>query len=526
MTLLDADAVQAQHSGRTVESRDPGTGEVWRRFAPADSGMVLARVQRARQVQRSWAALPVHERCRVLHRFRAVLVQRQREAADIISRETGKPLPEALVAEVAPSLDHALFAARHAPTLEYSRAFTPSALALWRKRVRVTHQPWGVIGIISPWNYPFMLPAGLALPALATGNAVVLKPSELTPTSAEFLAELLQEAGLPEGVFTVLQGDGAVGSALIDSGVDKVFFTGSVATGRKVGSQCGERLIPCVLELGGSDAAIVLADADVEHAAAGIAWARFTNAGQTCVAPKRIYVEAPAYDAFVAALSRRVVGLRVGAAHDGTCDMGPLIRPSQAESCASQLSDALGRGASIAAQGHAPTGPGWFPPTVVAGTPNGARVLEEETFGPLLPVAAVASADEAIALANSSAFGLSASVWSRNRRRSRDVASRLEAGSVMINDAASVAGIADVPHGGVKMSGTGRSHGLAGLEECVRPRAVVDDLLPRLRQPWWFGYSREMVDDLEGYIRLTHGAALRMRLSGIAGALRLVFKKR
>lgn len=512
---------------RSVESIEPGTGEVWRRFEHATADEIRAATGVARQAQLAWAADGLDRRLAVLERFHDVLLERRREVAKTISRENGKPVSEAMASEVVVTLDLARYYRAEAPRFLSAGWFTPSSVSMWRKRVRLEHEPYGVVGIISPWNYPLMLPAGLIIPALVAGNAVIMKPSELTPSTGELLALMLRDAGVPPGVFTVVQGDGEVGRELTRADVDKIFFTGSVATGRRVAVACAERLIPCVLELGGSDAAIVLSDADVEHAASGLLWARFSNCGQTCVAPKRVFVEESIHDALVTALTRRVQSLQVSAARDGGAELGPLVRPFQRELLTAQLDDAIARGAHVAARAQLATDDTLcFAPTLLTDVPPDARVLTEETFGPVLPIVRVRSEDEAVERANSSDFGLSASIWSRSRTRALRVASRLEAGTVMINDAGSVAGMADVPHGGVKSSGSGRSHGRHGLEECVRVKAIVDDRFTRWRQPWWFGYSAEGLQDMDGYARATHGRTLRERLSGLLPMLRLVFRPR
>ncbi|HET9010900.1 MAG TPA: aldehyde dehydrogenase family protein, partial [Gemmatimonadaceae bacterium] len=471
-----------------VESRDPATGEVWRQYPAGTSDDVRDAVGRAREAQRTWGALPVRQRARVLERFRRALFARRHEVADALTRETGKPLVEALGSEVLIALDYAHFYAGESRRLFDASWITPTSLSMWRKRVRVEHVPLGVVAVVSPWNYPFMLAAGVVLPALVAGNAVLLKPSELTPTSGALLGELLAEAGAPSGVMTVVQGAGATGAALVASAVDKVFFTGSVATGRKVALACAERLIPCSLELGGSDPAIVLEDADVAHASRGIAWGRFTNAGQTCVAPKRVFVVGAAYEPFLAALTLAVESLRAGPSSGEDAHLGPLIHPGQRALLEAQLADALERGARVVARGTAPTGDGsYFPPTLLADVTPEMRVMREETFGPLLPVVGVRDEDDAVGRANESEFGLSASVWSRDAERARAVAERIEAGTVAINDVAIVAGMADVPHGGVKASGSGRSHGSAGLLECVRTQTLIADRFGGWAQPWWFG---------------------------------------
>jgi len=505
---------------RPVESRDPATGEVWRRYSAATSGEIARAVDLARGAQPAWAALPVAERAGALRRFHRVLYRRRLDVVGVLTRENGKRASEALGGEVLIALDYARFYARTARRTLESGWFTPSSVAMWRKRVRIEHRPFGVVAVISPWNYPFMLAAGAVLPALVAGNAVLLKPSELTPTSGVLLGELLAEAGVPEGVMQVLVGGAETGAALVDAPIDKVFFTGSAATGRRVALACAGRLVPCSLELGGSDPAVVLDDADVALAAAGIAWGRCTNAGQTCVAPKRVLVVGAVYDRFVAALADQVRGLSVGG--DGA-DVGPLIRGSQRELLDGQLRDALDRGAHVLATARIepPAGETYFPPTLLADVTPEMRVLREETFGPLLPVVRVQDEDEAVRLANASELGLGASVWSRDPARAARVAARLEAGTVAINDAVIVAGMAEVPHGGTKGSGTGRSHGTAGLLECVQTRTVVADRLPGVRPPWWFnggqpGQNRAAA--LDAFIRLAHGT-LAERVKGMHGLL-------
>ncbi|MDH5235802.1 MAG: aldehyde dehydrogenase family protein [Gemmatimonadota bacterium] len=513
---------------RAVESRDPATGEVWRRYDPADAPMVAAAIARARAAQPAWAARSVTERAALVRRFHDVLYRRRDEVARLISRETGKPLVDSLATEALISLDFARWTGGALPRFFRSSWRGAAGTTMWRKRVRLERRPLGVIGVITPWNYPFFLPAAGTLPLLACGNAAILKPSEFTPGSGAILEELWREAGLPEGVLQVIQGDGASGAALTRGGVDKVIFTGGSTAGRAVAIACAEQMIPCSLELGGSDAAVVLADADVEHAAAGLVWARYANAGQTCVAPKRVFVEQPAYAAFVDAAARAVRALHVGPADAPASEVGPMIRPHAVATIAAQFRDATAKGARVEAQAAstAATGDGYFPPTLLTGVEPGMRVLEEETFGPLLPVVAVRDADEAISRANASRFGLSASVWTRDRRRGLSVARRLEAGTVMLNDSIAVVGMPDVPYGGVKGSGLGRQHGMVGFEECVHTTPIVDDRFATWRQPQWFGAGAAQRANFQSYTRLAHGRGLRERLGGLPGTIRMLFTRK
>ena len=512
--------------GRAVESRDPATGELWRTFPTTSHDEVQAASARARRAQPAWAAQPLSVRIEVLRRFHEALFRRRIEVAQAVSRENGKPVGEAIGAEIAIVLDFADYYAAKAPGFLKAPWRGGFAMSMKRKRVRIAHEPLGVIGIISPWNYPFMLASAAILPAIVTGNAVILKPSEFTPTSGALIGELFAEAGLPDGVLQVLQGDGATGAVLSAADVDKIFFTGSVATGRKVAIVCAERFVPCSLELGGSDPAIVLADANIAHAASGIAWGRFSNAGQTCVAPKRVFVESAVYDAFVAALGEAVKKLKVGPTTTGANDVGPMIRPSSVETLTAQLADAVERGATVSATAPAspvPAGGSFFTPTVLTGVAPDARVLNEETFGPLLPVVKVRDADEAIALANASEFGLSASIWTASNARGAKLAERIECGTVAINDACIVAGMSEVPHGGVKHSGSGRSHGMAGLEEVTRTKTTVVDQFASWRQAWWFGYSPDTLDGVDAFVRFSHGRGFGAKLGALAGLMRFVF---
>lgn len=505
---------------------------------PTVNTAVSAAVAAARGAREAWARTSADDRAAVLRRFHDVLFRRRHEIAAIVTRESGKPLTDALGIDVLLSLDFARWTARRAPGFLRSSWRQVGGLMFWRKRVRYERKPLGTIAVIAPWNYPFFLPTACVLPALACGNAVVLKPSEFTPESGGVLADLFAEAGLPEGVFSVVQGDGATGAALVHAGVDKVIFTGSVATGRRIALACAEQLIPCSLELGGSDAAIVLADADVRHAADGIAWTRFANAGQTCVAPKRVYVEAGVHDAFVEALARAVRELRVGGGADPSTEVGPVIHAQAGRVLTAQRDDAIARGATVLAEagpgvggaaGEAPTaaiGATFVRPTLLTGVTDDMRVMREETFGPILPVVKVADAEEAIARANASEFGLSASVWTRDRARGLTVARRLEAGTVLINDATSVVGMPDVPYGGVKQSGLGRLHGEAGLEACVQTTPIVDDRFPRWHQPWWFRYGATHRERIEDFARLTHGATLGERLRALPGVVRLILARK
>ena len=486
---------------------------------------VTSAVAAARAAQPAWAATPIGVRVAMLARFHELVYRRRADIAALVARETGKPPLEALSTEIGVVLDDALFLQRAIPQHLKSPWFNSASRALMRKRLRVVHEPYGVVGVIAPWNYPFMLACARILPALATGNAVVFKPSELTPETGALTRALLVEAGVPEDVIGLVQGDGAAGAALAASPVDKVFLTGSTGAGRSVARACADRLVPCSLELGGSDPAIVLADADIPTAASGLVWGRFTNAGQTCLAPKRIFVETAVYDAFVTAVARATATLRVGSAAGESMDIGAMIAPRFRTAIENQLSDAIARGARIVAS--APTVPGssgdaLFAPTVLADVPAGARVMTEETFGPLMVIERVSDEDEAVARANAGEYGMAASVWTRDSARAGRIAGRLICGAVSINEVLVTAGIAELPHGGVRMSGYGRVHGSAGIADCVRTKGIVAERFPGWRQGWWFGYSARSQAQIDAFIRFAHDPSPLGRLRALPGVLRLL----
>jgi succinate-semialdehyde dehydrogenase/glutarate-semialdehyde dehydrogenase len=510
----------------TIQSINPATGEVLAELPAAGGAEVDAAVAAARRAQPGWAATPVAERARIVAGFRDLLFAQRLEVAELITRENGKPLTESLITEVMVTLDTANYFASQAEKLLRPERVPNSSLAMKSRRGKLHFEPLGVIGIISPWNYPLSTPATQVIPALVAGNAVVLKPSELTPLAALKLAEIFVAAGLPNGVLQVIVGDGATGGNLIASGINKIVFTGSVATGRKVAQAAALRLIPCVLELGGKDPMIVLDDADPDVAASGALWGGLMNCGQTCISVERIYVQRRALDPFLTALIEKCSRLKVGSGFDADVEIGPMIRERQVRIVEGQVEDAVANGARVMAGGRrSDAGPLFYEPTILTCVNHRMRIMREETFGPVLPVMPVGSDDEAVALANDSEFGLSASVWTSNVEHGRRVAARLEAGSVMINDAVSYYGNCDAPHGGVKSSGLGRTHGRHGLREMVSIKYVDEDLLGQRPKPWWFGYDSKQLAGADSMLQALF-APLGKRMRAMPGTVRALKQKK
>jgi succinate-semialdehyde dehydrogenase/glutarate-semialdehyde dehydrogenase len=486
----------AAAAAAVVESLNPATGEVLRRFPATPVEDLPGIMESARRAQSEWAARPMRERCRLLARLGETLFAQREGVAGQVTREAGKPRVEALFAEVLVSIDTAYYYARKAPRLLRRQRVPHHNPALKAKKGFLCFEPLGVVGVIAPWNYPLAVPLGTIVPALAAGNAVILKPSELVPGCGALVGELLRQAGFPDGLVQVVQGRAEVGAALVAAEPDKIVFTGSAATGKRVAEACATRLIPSVLELGGKDAMVVLGDAELEIASSAAVWGGFTNCGQACLSVERVYVVREVAERFVALCAAKAQKLRLGPPEDPETEIGPMIRPAQVERVLARMDDAVSRGAQIVAGGRRRTelGPAYLEPTVLTGVTSEMALMREETFGPVLPIRVVDDEEQAIREANDSEFALGASVWTRSSVRGRRVAERLRAGSVMVNDVASYFGICEAPHGGSKASGWGRTHARAGLLELVHQKYIDVDLLPGVPKAWWYGYNQSLLE--------------------------------
>jgi acyl-CoA reductase-like NAD-dependent aldehyde dehydrogenase len=465
---------------------------------------VAAAVVRARDAQCGWAALSFTDRRRAL-RALSVKARGDAELARIISFETGKPLFESVGFEIAYLCELTRFLTGSAGrrVLDETRR---GSLFLPHKRASVSWKPRGVVAVIGPWNFPLLNNFGDAVAPLLAGNSVLLKPSPHTPLTSRRMLSLWTQAGLPDGVFQVVEGDAGVGRVLVNL-CDMVFFTGSVAAGRQVAAQAGERLIPCVAELGGKSAMIVLADADVQAAAHAAVWGAFAGAGQVCIRVERVLVEAPVAAEFARQVTEETTQLRLGIA--GDTDVGPVMLQEQVNRCERLVADAIARGARVLAGGERRQDMSglFFPPTVLDGVPVDAAVLREETFGPILPMVAVADAEEAIRLANDSHLGLSGSVWSRDRAHALAVARRMETGSVCVNDVLVNYFFVAAPLGGIKNSGLGFRHGAEALRQFCTPRTIVEDrpgfgpVARWLRRQLGFPYRKRVFDVLRWLLK-------------------------
>jgi len=499
-----------------LASTDPATGEEVGRVRVTPPETVAEIVQRAREAQKGWAATPVRERARLMLRAARVLHSRMDEVARRISAEQGKPQLEAMLHDVSTAIEHALWCASDVPGLLSPERVRSPQLTYRSKKHVLHYEPLGVVGIVSPWNFPFGIPFSEVSIALACGNAVVLKPSELTPLAAEEIAAVFRDAGLPEGVLQVIHGDGRTGGALVSADVDKIFFTGSVGTGRAVMKAAAETLTPVVLELGGKDPMIVLDDADLDLAARGAVWGAFANAGQVCASVERAYVHESVAGDFVDRVVAQAQQLTVGRHDEPGVDVGPLVSDRQFGIVKDLVDDAVAQGARVLTGGPDPRGGRFFRPTVLVDVRPEMRIMREEIFGPVLPILTVRDEEEALAAANHSEFGLSASVWSRSLRRAQRLAGRLHVGSVWINDHMYSHNAPQLPWGGVKNSGFGRTHSKHGVYECVHVKMVGADS-GRMPRPHYFPYGSRQARFVPGLLRGVYG---RGPVGRIASALR------
>ena len=486
---MEASTIIAQ-----LESFNPTTGGPVGAVPITPPGEVQAVVDAAAKVQPFWAELTLAARGRYLERTAQVIIDESDDIRDLISREQGKPRNEAFSMEVLPTIDALNWIAHAGRDILADEKIPMSQLFLKTKSSAFTYEPLGVIGIISPWNYPWSIPFGEVALALMAGNGVVLKPSSLTPLIGERIVRAFERAGVPEGLIRVIHGPGT-GNALVESSVNKIFFTGSVETGRHVGESCARQMKGSVLELGGKDAMIVLPDANIDHAIAGTLWAGFANAGQTCSGIERVYVLREVSERFIAGVIAGARDLHIGDPMQWDTEIGPMISREQFEVVSELVEDAVASGARMRCGGpvDVPEFPdaAFYAPTVLTGVTHEMRIMREEIFGPVVPIMIVDTEDEAVALANDSRFGLGASVWTSDRQKGERVAREVEAGMVWINDHMFSHGACQCSWGGVKDSGLGRTHSKFGLYECVNIKLRVWEP-SKVRDPWWHPYDETL----------------------------------
>ena len=502
-------SVDSEHRRYNIKS--PVTLESIGEIEAASPEEVRAAVDRARKAQREWATRSFDERAEVLWRLVDQIVEHQDEIVDLVIKETGKTVNEAISMEVlAPCMQISHYAKRAKSYLK-TQVKRPSGVMRFSKKVTLHYQPLGVVGLITPWNGPVALAANPLAQALMAGNAVVHKPSEVTPFSAVLLKELADKAGLPSDLYQVIQGDGQTGAALIDAGVDKVSFTGSVATGRKVGEACGRNLIPVTLELGGKDAMIVCQDADLDRAADGAVRGSFFNTGHYCCGTERVYVPESIYEPFVEKVVAQAKSLRQAEA--GASDVGAVFWDKQMDIIEDHMADAKEKGARVLVGGERNRSlPGYFfPPTVVVDVDHEMDLMRCETFGPVVAIQKVRDEEEAIELANDSDYGLSGNVWTTDLEKGERIGARMVTGSVSVNDIAVTYGIPEAPFGGVKESGVGQVNGEIGIRGYCHVHPVIVDLSKKQARGG-YPYTDESAEGLRKLVKNVFGNRILRKL--------------
>lgn len=482
-----------------IVSYNPATGAEIGRVAESSAESVKIAVETSRRAFQIWRKTSFAERKKFIMKAREVILAEMDEIALLISNESGKPVAEALSMEIAPVLDLMQYFARNTEKLLKPRKIDIGLYAMLGRTSKIIYQPLGAVGIIPAWNYPFSIPLGETVMSLMAGNTVIIKPSELTPFIGLKIGEIFEKAGLPENVVQIVNGAGTTGAALVEAAPDKIMFTGSVATGKRIAESAAKNLTSVVLELGGKDPMIVFADANLELAADAAVWGAFCNSGQSCSSVERLYVEESAAEKLTELVVEKTRKLTQGKGAEEATDIGAMSSEKQLKIVADHVETFKKEGAKILIGGK--SNGLFFEPTVISNADNSMRGMQEETFGPTLPIAVFKTEDEAVKLANDSEFGLTASVWTKDLSKGKRVAERIEAGTVCVNEVLYTHGIGQTPWGGFKNSGRGRTHGIEGLMELVQPQHIHVNKVSIFPNVWWFPYGKNAIETFKKLAR-------------------------
>ncbi|MEJ7848120.1 MAG: aldehyde dehydrogenase family protein [Pyrinomonadaceae bacterium] len=509
-------AITPDNEVEEIISINPATGQEVGRVPQMSADSVADAVEYGRKASVTWKQTTFSERGKLIMKAREVILSQLDEIAHLISAESGKPFGEAIAMEIAPVLDLMQYFARNTEKMLRPAKINIGLYGMLGRTSKIIYHPLGVVAIIPAWNYPFSIPLGEAVMAVMAGNTVVIKPSELTPLVGLKIGEIFEKAGFPENAVQIVTGDGRTGAALVDAAPDKIMFTGSVATGKKIAAAAAKNLTSVVLELGGKDPMIVFDDANLELAASAAVWGAFCNSGQSCSSVERLYVQQGVAEKLTSLIVEKTKALKQGSGEDENVSIGAMSSERQITIVEDHVEDFRAAGAKIETGGKRNADnlvrhngradkdvrvPLFYEPTVISGAANSMRAMQEETFGPTLPIAVFKTEEEAIRLANDSEFGLTASVWTKDHAKGKRVAEQIEAGSVCVNEVLYTHGIAQTPWGGFKNSGRGRTHGREGLMELVQPQHIHVNRISKLPNAWWMPYSPTAVETFRAFAK-------------------------
>lgn len=505
---------------------NPATLDEIGRIPITPPGKVVELATKARAAHPVWGRMTFKKRAGYLLRARKYLLDNMDEFARAITLDNGKPLTESLTAEVYPIADLIYYFAKNSEKILKPKKIPLSIWSLLGRSSYLSYQSYGVVGVIAPWNFPFSIPVGTVVMALMAGNCVLLKPSSATALVGQKIEELFQAAGLPEHTFIHIPGTSRTGQALLESPVNKIFFTGSSHVGHEVMNVCSRRLTPCNLELGGKDPMMVFPDANLEHASSAAVWGAFTNTGQCCASIERVYVHKNISDKFTNLVVEKTARLKIGLGLEPDTDIGPLTTESQLKTVEEHVNDARSKGAKILIGGERPAYlDGYFyKPTIITDVDHSFVCVHEETFGPLMPIMTFETEQQAIHLANDTPYGLNAYIWSGNVNNARRIAERLRTGTVVINECVYTHALPQTPWGGIKASGFGRTHGEAGLKEMVFPHHIHTNRCTHFKDIWWYHYNGKLYRSFKKLARLMTGS-LAGKLRAMPVFLKIMLRK-
>jgi len=516
-----------------LRSVNPATLEVISELETTPVDEVFEISKKAQEAFKKWSSTTIDDRLKLLKKAKEILYETKDEVAKLITLENGKPILESYSMEIFPTLDLFDFHIKNAKKVLKPRKVRSQIPLFWLKRNYIHFEPLGVVAVISPWNYPLLLPIAPIISALVAGNCVIFKPSEYTSLIGLKIYEIFKEAGFPENVFNIVIGFGDVGEALVNSEVDKISFTGSTKTGRIIMQNASKKPIPVTLELGGKDPMIVFDDVDIDLASSAAVWGAFANAGQTCVSVEICYVHEKIFEPFIEKVVEKTKKLKIGNGLDPDVEIGPINNEKQLKIIENQIQDAISKGAKVLTggkrifpkdkEGNELRGY-FFEPAVITDVNNSMLLMKEETFGPILPIVRFKSEEEVIEMANSSEYGLSASVWTRDKKRAQRVVEKIKSGSVLVNECVVHYGDAKAPCGGVKSSGFGRVHSEFGIYDMVNVKFESFDFISPYRL-WWFGYDAKLLETIKNAINFLYSPSFVQRLKSARSLAINLFRK-